>query len=412
MKSKESILPLLPLLLFLLITEVRLGPGQLQKAAPTSVITANLFLYGSIYLLAMGLFVYHKQRQGRVHLWHMSFPLLLMLGYLPVGFLWTVSPVDLLKEIVHFAGVLLIAIVVQFTIQGNNQRFYKTLFLFSLLMALSSLFVSLFIPNFGIGVKGRWQGVTGNPNHLGIISLLGVYSVTVLMARVGLRKCCWWFYLAALFLYFFCLVMADSVSSLVLSIMTVCLIPLVVMTIRSRKVSQAIFQLSLIYVAIMAGIFLVYLVKPESVGLDTFFSSAGRSRTLTGRTELWISGWRLFLERPLLGWGFDNLATLSQQSGGKIGYGQFHNGYIDLLVRGGCAGSIVFLIFCGWLLVAFFRALRKHAESAMCLVLLVFIIYLHNMTESSFLEFPNVFWLLTVTVYFQLWSLARYRNVR
>lgn len=70
--------------------------------------------------------------------------------------------------------------------------------------------------------------------------------------------------------------------------------------------------------------------------------------------EMYRAGWRMFLERPLLGWANheDIQRELTQQiSGFRPDYYVFHNTYLELAVERGLVGIVLY----AWLFVALFR---------------------------------------------------------
>lgn len=72
------------------------------------------------------------------------------------------------------------------------------------------------------------------------------------------------------------------------------------------------------------------------------------------RMEMYRAGWRMFLERPLLGWANheDIQRVLTQQiSGFRPDYYVFHNTYLELAVERGLVGIVLY----AWLFVALFR---------------------------------------------------------
>ena len=80
---------------------------------------------------------------------------------------------------------------------------------------------------------------------------------------------------------------------------------------------------------------------------------ATQLRSLTGRAEVWAAGWKLFIESPLLGYGFhaDRLILRTHM----------HNAFMHALVQTGLIGTILFigaLVF-GWGLL--FKGLQNRA---------------------------------------------------
>jgi len=405
-----SLLSLLPLFLYLLITEGNLSLShQVAPAAgnPQGLVTENLFLYGTVYLLALLLFFLPRSGNSRTVLRQNSLPFLLLLIYMLSGLLWTLSPLSVLKETVHFAGIILIGAVAAESSKKQPMLFFSTLFAFALMLVILSIVAALYFPQVGVGINGRWQGVTSHPNHLGITCLVGTFAATSLIC-LG-KNFLWWKipYFFTLILFFFCLLKADSKTSLLLSLGVVAVIPLCITILRASRISVAVFRISIFYVIAGIIVFLMSVLDPDLLTMDSFFNAIGRSRTLTGRLDLWASGWQAFLERPLLGWGFDNLFTLSTLSPARIQYGQFHNGYLDLLVRGGMIAVLLFLYLWFKLSVNLLKGSKNDREPAIVMFILAAVVLLHNLTETSFMQFPNTLWALIIYIYFAAIPLRR-----
>src|SRR5260370_10441352 len=88
-------------------------------------------------------------------------------------------------------------------------------------------------------------------------------------------------------------------------------------------------------------------------GIDTssFTEMMGRSKDLTGRTDLWRSVGSMILARPLLGYGFSGFwggaSIESYAVENYVGWSPTysHNGYLEILLRLGVLGAGFVLIF-------------------------------------------------------------------
>src|SRR5439155_26444451 len=88
-------------------------------------------------------------------------------------------------------------------------------------------------------------------------------------------------------------------------------------------------------------------------GMDTgiFTDLMGRSKDLTGRTDLWRSVGSMILARPLLGYGFSgfwrgaSLESFAVEN--YVGWSPTysHNGYLEILLNLGLAGTALFTVF-------------------------------------------------------------------
>ena len=127
-------------------------------------------------------------------------------------------------------------------------------------------------------------------------------------------------------------------------------------------------------------------------GIDTSILTEmmGRSKDLTGRTDLWQSVGSMILARPLLGYGFSGFwAGASMESYAVENYVGWsptysHNGYLELLLNLGIIGTGLFLIF---LWNGLTRSLhkadnKKTKEDLWPIAFLVFFI-VHNFAECT-----------------------------
>lgn len=228
--------------------------------------------------------------------------------------------------------------------------------------------------------ENRLCGLFGNPNVLGIISLIGLsLSLVLYFDSMMKRK---WMYLGCAGINFIALLLSNSrtqIYSLVLLGIVFCFLQ----TIKGNKgVKKTIFS---IVVAMGTGVLIFggckviqygisladvrynyYLenideeysnkgvesetkqeeVKPEEELKDTI--SIGRNDSgLNGRWELWMTGIKMIAHRPIFGYGLNNQDYALSQLGDdylEVG-GGLHNAYIDGLVAVGFAGFSCFIAF-------------------------------------------------------------------
>ena len=157
--------------------------------------------------------------------------------------------------------------------------------------------------------------------------------------------------------------------------------------------------------AIFSGIFcismlvIVFIAKPEFFTIDGALGSIGKDATLTGRTDLWAMAGEAFSARPILGWSFDSGASAFAALG-EGGVGQFHNGYLDLLVRGGAIGLIIVLFIMIDVIAVYMRAgTRSYIENSIFATIFAGLV-IHNITEASLAREGHLLWLLFLVVYF------------
>lgn len=129
-------------------------------------------------------------------------------------------------------------------------------------------------------------------------------------------------------------------------------------------------------------------------GIDTSFLTQmlGRSKDLTGRTELWHSVGSMISARPLLGYGFSGFwSGASSESFAVERYVGWtptysHNGYLEILLNVGIVGTGLLVIFLskGLSRAVYLAEERTVKEEMWPLAFLVFFV-VHNCAECSIL---------------------------
>ncbi len=99
--------------------------------------------------------------------------------------------------------------------------------------------------------------------------------------------------------------------------------------------------------------------------------------SMNERLQLWANAWELFSAAPIFGWGSEWLELWPHTRYPNVGYTFMHNGYLEILIRYGLFGALVFCIMLGCFCFSVWRAARlgiipKHAMHAFLLILLFF----------------------------------------
>ena len=314
--------------------------------------------------------------------------------------MWSSYPGAVMTFAGHMLGYAFVAMTAAIAAKGSVSAVAKTFWIPAFALLTATLALVWREPQFAImeiGDQLRWAGPTFHPNILGVIALLTTWASIVLITQGG---SVWRILLASggAVSAAACLYGSNSVTSAILSgALWVFLFPMLLVA-HSPTVSRKAMWTALL-LGMLTGFLWLTLTAPELLTWDKLMAGLGRTRTLTGRLALWEAGWNAFLARPLEGWGFDSLASVTTVQ--RLGVGQLHNGYIDVLVRGGAVAGILTLAFLWttarnlWLV----RQTRRADATAFAAALVA--VLLHNVTEGSLVRSPHPIWLLACVVAFQ-----------
>ena len=150
--------------------------------------------------------------------------------------------------------------------------------------------------------------------------------------------------------------------------------------------------------------FVAALLVMGAVSLTTVapwvLEAMGRDGSLTGRTDLWAWGWRVALERPLLGWGFFGYAGSERAllDAGTIprfanyDLPHFHNAYLQGVVDLGVVGLLAPALL-GF--VALYenarRGLRAADRAALASTAMMIVILFAGMGMHAFVQYNHFF---------------------
>ncbi|WP_246118625.1 O-antigen ligase family protein [Desulfobotulus alkaliphilus] len=323
---------------------------------------------------------------------------LLVVFYAILSILWAYAINQVFINAVHHIGlVLTLNCAVYFLLKRPEVNVFKWFFVFSLIVMMLSVFLSVLVPHVGHHVSQRWSGVYAHPNTLGLFSFFAFWSASfyfVMIPDVKVRLLCVVLALLAFVNLFF----ANSVTSIISCIILLLFIQFFNVKELSLSLREGYFLFAGMIFALFFTIVLVALIFPGLDVASTFFSVSGRDENLTGRTYLWILAFELIEKKFLLGWGFDSLRYFNHVN--LINYNQFHNGYLDIMVKGGVVGICVFLGFvCFFLKKLYqFRGIKPVYYKAF--IAFFFVVAIVNITESSFLRIGHFFWFFISFIYF------------
>jgi exopolysaccharide production protein ExoQ len=238
-------------------------------------------------------------------------------------------------------------------------------------------------------LAGSWMGSFGHKNRLGRMMGLGVVVFALLITERGGKIS--WFNWAGLCLCGFMLVMSQSRTAWITTIILLMFIP-TMRYLRGARLPMSLRVGSLMilgFVATMAGIhFLI-------VGLEAL----GRDLTFSGRTTIWGYSIIAGMEHSMLGAGYRAFWTpeganyIYARIWAVIGNG--HNGYLDLWLELGFIGLGLFLLmFITAMKRSYLRLIRSNDIVGLFYPLILIYALIYSMTEKFLLEQSEMIWVL------------------
>lgn len=204
---------------------------------------------------------------------------------------------------------------------------------------------------------GRIQGIVGNANTLGMLSLLAlIVFVLRLVARKGSPL--WgWFWIAVAVA---CFALTRSSTVIVASVVVV-LVAVFLWGVRRTTGATRVAVFATGIVLAVGGGVAVFLAR------DPLLALLGKSPDLTNRLDIWQTVGELAAQRPVAGWGwvgywnpwvapFDDLIVIK-----GVTYLQAHNAWLDVFLQLGVIGVVIFGFF---VLGALIRSWGMAAEIA------------------------------------------------
>lgn len=350
----------------------------------------RLIIYGIAYLWAL-MWLLPRSRAA-LPLVQRTWLLWLLIAYASSSMLWSRIPFKVFVNCGHYIGETLIALAAVCAVRHDLRRL--TLLLVATLgtVAVFSLVaVRLGWPNSIDLDSGRWGGTAGNANTLGLMSatLIGA-AASVLFSRSS-----WLIRLASVALAVAGVITlrgSGSATSLAFGLVLTGGTVWLQLGRRDEGAGLSVRMITGIFTAcLLVAVAVVFL--PETFQAQTWLSALGKSDNLSGRTEVWAFGWHLYLLHPFFGYGFDSLASVLH--GFYKGVGHMHNGYLDLLVRGGLVGVIIYLCLLVRVIYRLFQAAGRTPEVAFWLMF-VLADQVYELAEASIMRPVHVLWLVFV----------------
>jgi O-antigen ligase len=252
------------------------------------------------------------------------------------------SPLPILASQKTLSYILLIFVVPQFLIKSHEERginAFRDFLFFASLILLSGFVLELVEPGYTYQRGGRFRGVFGNPNGLGIFASLIIALVYIfrdlypsLFSKSDLR----WLIVPAVISLF----LAGSRTSIIAVV-------IFFLFTRAYRISPVVGFLVFLGTALLAEYIASNIVGiVQTLGLADFF----RVETLeqgSGRQVAWKLAWDAVQDHFWIGRGFaydEWLMAKNQDYLNDLGHqGGVHNTYLQIWLNTGIFGLILFL---------------------------------------------------------------------
>ncbi|MFT4236045.1 MAG: O-antigen ligase family protein [Microbacterium sp.] len=143
----------------------------------------------------------------------------------------------------------------------------------------------------------RIQGVVGNSNQLGFLSLIALFVFALQLADRRTRPLTGWLWLVVTGYLF---IRAESATAIVSGLVTLVALAAALLLRRASRAEARTKLYALFGGVIVAGVIFAVLAREE------LFALLGRKDTLTGRTRIWQAVWERAITHPVFGNGFSS----------------------------------------------------------------------------------------------------------
>jgi len=300
----------------------------------------------------------------------------IFLLYFSLSGLWNEEPLNISSEISH--SLYIIAFIVIFKIATerlNRVGIYSILATSITILCLLTLYFADKNHIFSSRLNRSFAWAPSNVIDLGGYFAIGILLIFMIIRDTGKK----WLYLPALVL-FIGLLLTQSRNPL-FSLILVSL-PLLL----SFKKINCHHIKTIISILIAISVVVIFMYYNSSL-----FSRISQSYNSSFvRFGIWQNAFELFLQKPILGWGFGkNLDFINSI---KQHITTTHSVYFAVLLKGGIVGMITFLLMVGYSLKIAFSAFRKGYALECSLFIFSLLFYA---TQGMFvIANPDTSWML------------------
>lgn len=362
-----------------------------SNASSLQSIPFVLFM-ASIYLCA-GLMLLGKPKTAFLSIRH-QWPLLLLLLFVAASILWSPNKEKVLMNVVHNLGALMVTLAAALYYRATPWLLPKHIGYvlgLNIVIQLASVFI---LPAFTIQWDGRWRGLTEQANVLGGIAFCAFWANAAVL--MGTQKDKYHLHLVLALCATAAMLGANSMTSIISSISALAMMYIVAGTSTRYRAGERLFIVGIGLILLIAAVGVMFL--GNAMDLGKLLGMAGRSGDFTGRTEIWMEAIKAIIGRPWIGWGFDDNAYLIKTTG--MPYSTYHNGYLDLMARGGIIALGLFILLLGnWIFQVMKRTLIG-SDIVPFAVPFVVAMLIYNLTEANLVAPRDEMWLILLLLLF------------
>lgn len=337
----------------------------------------------------------HRQLLATVRL---SIPLVAYMAWMGLSVFWSVLPRITALEVVQQA---LLVIVGSLLAVGRDQAQLLRLFADTAAgFVLLNIAVGLLVPSIGRSSEGPYtnviSGLFADKNLFAFFAVLALGAAMCVLLDAWRKRAVSLLDVTRPAVAMAAVLLADSATSLIVSVATIVLVVLLGLLGRARR--PVVVPVAGVVLALSALAWVTY------IQWSTVLAFLGRSPTLTGRTRIWYAVMQAIEQRPWQGYGWKALWVNGDHTTIRIwadNYGvpfyHAHNGYLDMTAQLGIVGLVLTSVFLGTILVRGWRnTVRRGTGADLWPVLLVAVMALYNTTEV--MGFTTIAWVLLVAL--------------
>lgn len=319
----------------------------------------------------------------------------ILLAYMFISTFWSPFPFISFKRYIQNVGIAIIGISAVMT----TDRPFRLLT--TLRPALTIMFMMCIVtvfanPTVGIGFNGDWRGMYSHHNNFAVLCLLTAI-ISIFLFRETKHA---WFSGILFILSIISLYQTHSTTGALVFVTGIFIVIIYNIKTLIKKELSVTALFSILLVATMGMMLNEIIGLPFQEIASSLTGSMGKDTTLTGRVYLWELMNVEISKHPWFGIGYGGfwLGTTGQSkvilSQSNWVMGSAHNGYLDIINELGYVGFALTLA----LLITHCAQILKlgsiHRKEALFLIIIYFVVIIHNFSESTMLRRGNLLWIV------------------